>query len=218
MPINFEKKCIFVHIPKTGGISVLKQLKFKRSPYTLWDDELLLAEGKGVPTPTITNSGRLQHLPATLVKILRPDIFDSYYKFSVVRNPYTKILSEFSWKYKFEFNSEAKTYSDQDHKILFDRFLYKIEMGKLKTMRVYSQHKYLYDDLGNLMVDDIIRFENFEEDCKKIFKKMGVECEKIIHKNKAKVELNKNLLLDEKNKERIYNLYKIDFDTFGYQK
>ena len=218
MPINFEKKCIFVHIPKTGGSSILTQLKFKKSLYTLWSDKIVLAKKKQVFFIPIQlkQNGRLQHMPAQMIKEMRPDIYRKFYKFAVVRNPYTKMLSEYSWRNKF--NPKFATYSNEEHKINFEQYLSAVEKGEIKSFREYSQYQYLYGPKGKLLVDCVIRFENFEEGCKEIFKKLGVEYDTILHVNKPKVILDKNYILDEKNKERIYKLYKIDFITFGYEK
>lgn len=218
MPINFKRKCIFVHIPKTGGSSILQQLNFKKSIYTLWADGVVLAKTMGtfVSCKDLQNHGRLQHLPAEMVREMRPDIYKKYYKFSVVRNPYTKMVSEYSWRNKF--NPDFSKYSNEDHKINFEKYLLAVEKTKINTFREYSQYKYLYDSGGNLLVNYIIRFEDFENGCKNVFKKLGVEYDTILHVNKPKVSIDKNYILDEKNKERIYNFYKIDFDTFGYEK
>lgn len=214
MPINFERKCIFIHIPKTGGSSILIQLGFKKIPYALWDDTWMILQKKGKITSL--KEGRLQHLPAYLVKELRSDVYDEYYKFSIVRHPYYRSISEYVWRNKF--NIEFPNFSKEKHRTDFENYLDMVEKDKTWSNRNNTQYSYLHDSSGKLLVDVVAKLENIDEDFKPIFKKLGLNDEKVIHENKPKVMIDKEYLLTDKNKEKIHNMYKIDFDTFNYQK
>ena len=54
-----EKQCLFIHIPKTGGSAICTAL-FSKFPF---------------------------HFTAEEYKALNPEFFNSFYKFSIVRNP-----------------------------------------------------------------------------------------------------------------------------------
>ena len=68
--IDHKNKIIFAHAPKTGGTSV----------------EKLFPEGFGP-----------QHHPLSWFKKQRPHIYKKYFKFSICRNPYDKMVSEYFW-------------------------------------------------------------------------------------------------------------------------
>ena len=75
--INDNLKLIFVHIPKTGGTSIKKSLG-------------------------ITNRSLGYHKRANDIKKEIPDKWKNYFKFSVVRNPYDRVYSIYSY-YKMGF-------------------------------------------------------------------------------------------------------------------
>jgi hypothetical protein len=126
------------------------------------------------------------------------------------------MVSEYAWRKKMK--EEFYSYSNDMHKFHFESYLSDVESKKILTIRESSQYAYLHNENGKLLVDDIIRFENIEEDSKKVFNKLNISCEEISHLNRTKLSFDKDYLLDDKNKQRIYNLYKIDFETFGYEK
>src|SRR3712207_53294 len=89
MEISFEHRFIFVHVYKTGGQSVRQALE----PYVWVPNRHLLR------VPMLRKLGRtglhrlkdyrLGHISAKQLKAkLEPDIFDGFFKFAFVRNPW----------------------------------------------------------------------------------------------------------------------------------
>ena len=83
---------LFIHIPKTGGTTILTLLglwKKQRSP----DLQILFGDFATVD---------LQHLTlAQAEQFLTPDEFASYFKFAFVRNPWDRAVSAAYWRTKF---------------------------------------------------------------------------------------------------------------------
>ena len=81
------------------------------------------------------------------------ELFDNYFSFTVVRNPWGRIVSVYK-----HFNY---------HRIMsFEDFL-KVEFPRLKKNRYYfikPQVEYIFDKEGNQLVDFIARFENLQSD------------------------------------------------------
>ena len=84
MPISHDKKLIFVHIPKNAGESVEKALGMYRGDpkQTMW----------GV----VGKRTVLQHLTGVELRDRIGDeaIWNGYFKFAIVRNPWSKAVSE----------------------------------------------------------------------------------------------------------------------------
>ena len=83
--INHKHKFIFIHIPKTAGesIEVTFQAKGELKYWASFDH---------------TNHEPLQHLTANEIKKrLGKSEYNKYYKFSFVRNPFSRCVSEYFW-------------------------------------------------------------------------------------------------------------------------
>ena len=198
MPISFEHKFIFVHIPKNGGTSINKlfDLEHKKNLF--------------ITKNTIKENGisyAPQHLTAKLLKKhnISKDFFEEYFKFAFTRNPYDRVLSEFFWEggnTEDEFHEWINSYYnviDRDHKL--------------------SQYEYLYDDKGKLLVDFVGRLENIEVDFKKVLSTLKLPMKSPLHENKKKKKnINKAKYLTKETKAKIYDIYEIDFQTFNYKK
>ena len=77
----------FIHIPKTAGESIEKTLGMSEgSPYENLNG-------------TIENKIVLQHLTGEVSKkdYIKPEIWIDYFKFAVVRNPWSGSVSEYNW-------------------------------------------------------------------------------------------------------------------------
>ena len=97
MPVSHKYKVIFVHIPKTGGTAL---------EYHLGMHENLLKVGLETTATHNSNSSlfgnEVQHYTAVEIRnLLGSNIFDHYEKFSIIRNPYERFISEVSWSAGF---------------------------------------------------------------------------------------------------------------------
>jgi hypothetical protein len=207
MPIDFENKYIFVHIPKTGGSTVISRLNtpkfihnFAASSMQIMYKDMLCING---------------HIPAFILREFRPETFGKYYKFTFVRNPYDRTISEFLWLHREE---ELETMTQQEIVDKFDVWLFSYYIER-NTSRKCTQKWYIFSkEKRKLLIDEIYRFENFEEDFSKLIQKLNVIPKNMDILKKSKIEIDRNLLLTEKNKQYIYAIFKEDFDYFGYSK
>lgn len=204
MPINYKQKSIFVHIPKTGGTSI---------EYSMGIPMLSEKHFRSHRLQTIDNvKYALQHLP---VKILKKDKvmsrhWDNFFKFSIVRNPYTRALSEFFWvkgktKKGLEFNHNEFTN--------FLKTFYR-ERNKDHTL---TQCDYLLDEDGKIGVDYVGRFEELRKSWNHINEIVKFQ-RPLTLKHKSS---NKNKYIKELqpiHKKLIYKLFEEDFDVFKYKK
>ena len=199
MVICHSKKCIFIHIPKTAGTSIEQFIKNKGKNYI----ELL----------GVQNDRSMHHLMAKEIKKLYPYQFPTYYKFSIVRNPYDRLLSEYYW-------TPVKNLGYKAGKSKAD-FLYKvinIIANNSYSDNIYYDHfipqyMFIYDNT-KLLIDHLFKYESLELAMPIIKKKLEIDAE-LLHLNKTKIE---RIGWTTNQKEKIYKLYKNDFILFGYEK
>jgi hypothetical protein len=155
---------------------------------------------------------------------LKPEEFETYFKFTFVRNPYDRCVSEFFWAnggHKKRDLEPKKDFSST----AFSSFLIKyLKDGRATTNSYYShsmsQSHFILDENGNSLVDFIGKYENLKEDLIKILDilKLNKSINELPHIYKSLIEYDKSEYLTPKNKELIYNKFQKDFEIFGYEK
>ena len=133
------------------------------------------------------------------------EIFNSYLKFCVVRNPYDCMVSSFFWERtikRFEGNVDFKTYCKQ-YELTYNRSnVSRILLNEEKVCNVY------------------IRFENLKEDIIKLCYTLGITDYDINqlprHKANIRPPVPYQEFYDEETKEIVYQLFKTEIEMFGY--
>ena len=88
MPYINKHRLIFIHIPKTGGTSVEEYFGIR------WPLDGTILRSHDIHTFDGINYFP-QHFTSDIIKKHDPEKWSKYKKFTIVRNPYTKILSEY---------------------------------------------------------------------------------------------------------------------------
>lgn len=151
--ISHEKKCLFIHIPKVAGTSLIAFLQDKGAeprPPSMPDDPF------DPPPPHLRAGDYLKY------DLVSPEQFDAYFKFAFVRNPWDRLVSEYVYRLrprKYDF----KTW-------VFHRF--PRPSWDDRYCHVIPQYDFLHDGDGRLLVDFVGRYENlqadFEEVCRRL--------------------------------------------------
>lgn len=202
MPISDKYKVIFLHNPKTGGLSICDLLEFQvgfECLVNLYDDNCKPA---------------YQHLTYNQLKIIIPPIkFNSYFKFTFVRNPWDKLVSTYYWN-----NRGFTTFTD------FIYFIYNIFKNYTKP-DIYNilnhpdfRSKFLSHILPQYLYTGpdvkIYRYENFEFEVKQLIQKYN------INKNLPKDNVSKHnhyrYYYNETTKNLVQKIYAKDIELFGY--
>ena len=193
MPVSYKHKAVFVHIPKTGRQSVSAML------------------GIGKNSAPNLYFGGLTHLNISLIEA-RVDVSDKYI-FTFVRDPYSRMISEYHWRMK---NISSVVYNEPTRKLMeFPEYMEtllhrwpKILAGeKPWNERAHVMPQYTFIDERV----EVFRYENFAEDCEKIKSKLGLDnlTPRVnVGKRKAKHT--------ERTIEIVNQLYGEDFKRFNY--
>jgi len=193
MPICSRKKIIFIHIPKTGGQSIEKAFDC----YDLYENEQA-------------------HYPASKVNELKADVYDSYFKFSIVRNPFDKLVSS----YRYQVKGDDFRLVDCDKNSSFKEFILKLgekfadfpQIPWIEKSHYVEQHKFLYSG-PRLLVDRVFRFEDFSTEINDFVVKMtGVP---VPHINKSRQDHYRGYF-DLETRNIVENFYYKDLKVFGY--
>lgn len=220
--------CIFVHIPKAAGRSVemffLEKLDLDRDIDA--DREQLLIVDNNDPAK---GTEKLSHLSATeYVQCghISQQEFSSFYKFSFVRNPWARLVSEYRYR------------NFLSHKSFKDFVMNKLPPPGRddKYRHVMPQTEMLYDKNGSLLVDFVGKFETLQQDFDKVCQHLGFEDSRLSHVNssdKKSREIKRkarNFLYhngesnlrnyvdfyDSESREIVTDMYRADIENFAY--
>lgn len=125
--------------------------------------------------------GNAHSLPRDIQKIYydkgQKDIYDNYFKFTIVRNPFDWLVSTYYYIIKNTLHNENTKVSG----MTFSQFLtYYVDVmmknqGKeLGHNKVCTLYDYVSDEKGNVIVDYIGKYETLNDDMKFICSKIGV--------------------------------------------
>jgi hypothetical protein len=206
---NKNVNILFIHIPKTGGTSIAKYLSQKYSIQLCEKSFSGFNLCKNINVPS-------DHFLLNTILTLYKDkiVFKNLKILSVVRNPYSKIISEIFFRKKI---SEQNISDDDTQKIIetiitTDINIY-LENKHHAENHFIPQYKFLCDKNEKIYNNiDILKFENLNNDIKKLgFEDFNVDINKTEKKFDYKYYLNKNSI------NLINKIYKKDFELFGYK-
>jgi hypothetical protein len=200
--ISHKYKCIFVHIPRTAGTAIEK--------WICGDDWWYIEK-------------ETKHLLASQAKKIYREYWDSYFKFSFVRNPWDRMVSCLG------------AYEDF-FKISYNNFLnfdgYKKEFGYPVTIEndyrfskrneiLLEKHQEhcVYLNILDEKLDFIGRFESLQKDTEFIKDRLKIEKDFPfkVKEGASKRKNNYQDYYDKKAREDVENLFGKDLKKFGYK-
>lgn len=201
--LSHSKKFIFIHHYKVAGSSISNVLARYEPHY--WTRAILRKVGVTKYYPTLANF--YQHASALEVRELVPEIvFDSYYKFSFVRNPWDWQVSLYSYMRQVK----AHFQHDLVKNLTFDEY---IDWRIHRDLVLQSER--IADGQGNILMDFVGRFENLEADFSEISEKLGIEM-RLPHKNRSNHSSYQKYYTD-KSAQLVKEAFEEDIALFNYE-
>ena len=199
MLISDSHKLVFVHIQKTGGVTVHELLR-ERIP----DLRNILA--------------RHEFARRGMAEL---DDWDEYFKFAFARNPWDRLVSWYTMITTFDRAGNELWRYVHDNSSTFEEFIHNCT-GEVEVRKgVYysfanNQLDYVTDEHGNLLVDFIGRLENFDEDIQEVFRRIGLELETVPHHNRSG-HRHYSTFYTPDTELIVRERFKRDIEYFGYE-
>ena len=199
MPVDFDRKIAFIHVPKTAGTSIeyrydlrRKECFFEKKKDTYTFDNIKFAP---------------QHLrPKDLAQLI-PD-FEEYKTFCFIRHPYEKMISEYYWLHKDLYGKPIKYWNQR----LFRKWLIE-EASKKDRDHLLPQSSYTKD------CNYVFLLENLNKHIEEIDHWFGKNSSQILrHDKKGSRTKEKASRLNRRTQDLIYALYREDFDILGFDR
>jgi hypothetical protein len=199
-------RTVFVHIPKTAGQSI-EEAFLLRSGLTWEQRARLLLRPNNDPR---MGPPRLAHLYAReyveLGYLPRAD-WDSFLKFTVVRNPWERAVSEYKYRYEAE-------------GMPFPQYLQTILAWPRPSIRprfVEPQKAFVVGRDGSLIVDRVLRYETLGPEFSALSRGIFGEEVALPRRNVSASRRDYRHYYDDASAEFIARLYKDDIGLFGYK-
>lgn len=184
----FAHRCIFFHVPKTGGLSVSEALFGNHA------------------------AGHLDVRTARL--IFGAWRVRTYFKFTFVRNPWDRLVSAYHYLRRGHPMSKIV---DVVGSMEFTDFVKTRLRDPLVAADVHlrPQASFLLDETGRLTVDFVGRFESLEADFSTVARRLGLE-RTLPHRNTS-AHADYRRYYDEESRAIVADFYRQDIELFGYR-
>ncbi|MFV2052045.1 sulfotransferase family 2 domain-containing protein [Aliiroseovarius sp. YM-037] len=213
MIVSRGRRYIFVHIPKTGGTSLALALEAR----AMKDDIMLGDTPKAVRRRRrvrgMATSGRLwKHSRLTdIYGLVSQEEIESFFVFTLVRNPWDRMVSYYHWLRDQSFDHPAVELSKQ---VGFSPFLNAPET--VEAFRSSGLNSYIRDRNGAERCDHFIRLEYLTEDIAPLQKHLGFTLD-IPHVNSSERTQDYRAAYDDADIALVADLFTDEVERFGYR-
>jgi chondroitin 4-sulfotransferase 11 len=183
--INHEHKFIFIHVPRTGGSSIEDQFNYregreKNKHWTLYDWQ--------------------NHLDK--------EVFNDYFKFTFVRNPWDIIISRYV----------SDWYSNKKRGVVIGERAGKSLEYFLEhyTLPKHEHGDSFFDYFDSKQMDFIGKFENRKQDLSFISNKIGYEISSDTHTRRNNKTKKYTEYYNDETRQLVAEKYAKDIERFGY--
>jgi chondroitin 4-sulfotransferase 11 len=217
MPISHQHRAIFIHIPKTAGTSIEAALGMHGDKHDIG----IVPYFNQVADRAHLYGRDLQHMTAARLKAVLEDdaAFARYFKFTVVRNPWERLVSTSAWSdQKWAQGRQLEPMElDQLVRRMYAAFTAARSSASTLTLppHLYPQYLYLIDEAHRLMVDFVARYENLAQDWLRICERLQLSVP-LPQRMKSHHRPYREYYSDE-TRGMIAEIYAGDLQLFGYE-
>jgi len=190
---NSGKKILFIHIPKTAGVSLIGA----------YEDYYADA----------------RHSPALVYKLLLGKEYGQFSTFSIVRNPWARVFSAYTFLMKGGLSGTDPEMGQilKEQSPTFEQFVkeWLPKNGVCSYGHFVPQHEFVCGWGNDVIVNHIIKLENLDKDWPDLADALNIPLRKIQHVNASTKDDYRNYY-DNESIEVVRKLYKKDIELFKY--
>lgn len=185
-------KVIFIHIPKTGGTSLTHMFN-------------MFEYGGAIQNMSRSKSIDKRHQGARSLKEEFPEYFKNFFKFTIIRNPWSRLYSAYIMYYSNILRTKGERPS-------FDYWLYRV----IDKKPIISQFEMISID-EEIVVDHIMQFENLNQEWESLCTKINKPFAPMVRKNYYKYKpITLKEAYTQKNIDYVAEMCKKDIEYFNY--
>lgn len=141
-----------------------------------------------------------------LKEALPPEIFNNFYKFTFVRNPWDYLVSAYHYIVQTAHHPRNELFKS------FGGFANYVEYHASEKREL--QRDFVLSDSGELLVDFIGHYETLQQDFETVCKRIGIDSQ-LPHRNRSTHKDFREYYTPE-TRARVAELYQGDIEFFGY--
>ena len=196
MPVCHERQIIFFHIPRCGGTSIKESFDLQESDSLVGES---MIDGRYMSVHHMTAQDLLH------AEFLTAETLDSYFKFTVIRDPVVRMASDYRWQRRHDYCGEFS-------RMTFKEYLAKAETvireNAFRDKRYYDHFRPMTDYCvsgGEMTVDDILRLDNIDKDIERLRPYLGNGALRNTNPSADYSELR-----TDENIRKVYEIYRAD--------
>jgi len=210
MALLVDKRILFIHIPKTAGTYLRKNLK--ESFETEWDEP---SDPKHVPLAVLYS--RCKDEGVDISKL---------YTISLVRNPWSKLYS--TWKFFGQLQYKEYFSGDTDIDKDFNKWIkwtYSNDYDRSKTRKGLNLWRYVFNnqlnwfkssDNEDYKIDKIIKMENLDDEIVPLAREVGMKRVFKGRENAQRYDIPYNQVYNQESIDLVAKHFAEDIKTFDY--
>ncbi|MCG7493558.1 sulfotransferase family 2 domain-containing protein [Thalassobius sp. Cn5-15] len=212
MFMSHGRQYIFIHIPKTGGTSMAMALEARAKKDDVLIGDTPKASRRRRRFRDAETRGRLwKHSTlADIEGLVGPDEVERYFTFTLVRNPWDRMVSYYHWLQRQDFDHPAVQLARQEE---FSGFL--AHPMTWQAQKAAPARHYMTDARGNEVCDLYIRLEHLAEDIGPLEAHLGLALE-MPHANPSRRARDYRRYYSDSDAAFLAEVCAEDIERFGY--
>jgi hypothetical protein len=140
--------------------------------------------------------------------------WEKYYTFAIVRNPIKRFISSYNYHTGSDYQGSLINKYPDLHSFSIEKYF---KLVSKDPNFLTPQSEYVRHHFSDKPMDMICRFENLNEDMRKVFKKLKIKAE-LPHLNISKGSKEHPILKNKSFMKKVLKFYKEDFKVLDYEK